>query len=134
LIPTIVVDTDVVSFIFKQDTRAASYEPHLADKVAVISFMTSAELEQWALRSNWGEARRQRLAHYLQRFVVFHSDDDLCLKWAQVKHQARRDGRPIETADAWIAATALLHGVALVTHNRSHYSGVDGLQVISESV
>lgn len=95
--------------------------------------MTSAELDHWALRSHWGEARRVRLAQYLRRFVVFHSDDDLCLKWAQVKDQARRDGRPIETADAWIAATALLHGVALVTHNRSHYTGVAGFQLISET-
>jgi len=26
-----VVDTDVVSYIYKKDTRAAKYEPHLAN-------------------------------------------------------------------------------------------------------
>jgi tRNA(fMet)-specific endonuclease VapC len=133
LIPSLVVDTDVVSYIFKRDTRAALYEPHLVGKVMLISFMTLAELDHWTLKNNWGDARRGRLSRYLERFAVFHSDEDLCLKWAQVRDQAIRDGRPIETADAWIAATALLHNLPLVTHNGSHYAGVAGLQVITET-
>lgn len=39
---------------------------------------------------------------------------------------------PISAADAWIAATALLYGVPLVTHNRKDFEGIDGLVVISE--
>jgi predicted nucleic acid-binding protein len=46
---------------------------------------------------------------------------------------ARRNGRPIATADAWVAATALHLGVALITHNKNHFIGVDGLTVISEN-
>jgi len=40
-------------------------------------------------------------------------------------------GRRIECADAWIAATALLYGAPLLTHNRSHSLGVPGLSLIS---
>lgn len=47
----VVVDTDVVSFLFKNDTRAQAYLPHLQDRQWLISFMTEAELEQWALLS-----------------------------------------------------------------------------------
>lgn len=43
---TCVVDTDVASFIFKDDTRAALYRPHTADRIAVISFMALTELER----------------------------------------------------------------------------------------
>jgi len=46
---------------------------------------------------------------------------------------ARRSGRPIATADAWNAATALLLGLPLVTHNRSHFAHVAGLTIISEA-
>jgi len=60
LISAIVVDTDVISYIFKGDTRSASYYPHLSDKLALISFMTRAELRQWALLRNWGDPRRQQ--------------------------------------------------------------------------
>jgi predicted nucleic acid-binding protein len=43
---------------------------------------------------------------------------------------AQAAGRRIEYADAWIAATALLYGVPLVSHNRSDYLGVPGLKLI----
>ncbi|MGA2771966.1 MAG: hypothetical protein ABSG26_14225 [Bryobacteraceae bacterium] len=42
---------------------------------------------------------------------------------------ARRNGRRIETANAWIAATALLYDVPLLTHNKTDYLGVPGLQL-----
>ena len=48
-----VIDTDVASFLFKNDSRAQSYLRHLRDREWLISFMTEAELEQWALLSNW---------------------------------------------------------------------------------
>jgi hypothetical protein len=46
----VIVDTDVASFIFKGDTRGALYDPHIDedDTLPAISFMTRAELEQWA--------------------------------------------------------------------------------------
>lgn len=128
----VVVDTDVLSFIFKHDSRGAAYKPHLAGKEIIISFMTLAELNQWAIRSNWGAARKRMLDAYRKPFTVFHADEDLCLKWADVMEDARRNGRPIQTADAWVAATALLHDIPVVTNNRKHFVGVDGLTVISE--
>jgi hypothetical protein len=36
----VVVDTDVVSFLFRNDTRAGLYRPHLAGRVLTISFTT----------------------------------------------------------------------------------------------
>lgn len=44
----VVVDTDVISFLLKDDTRVQAYRPHLQDKTLVLSFMTVAELYQWA--------------------------------------------------------------------------------------
>jgi predicted nucleic acid-binding protein len=38
----------------------------------------------------------------------------------------------LATLDAWIAATALRHGLRLVTHNRRHFEGITGLRIISE--
>ncbi len=129
----LVVDTDVVSFLYKRDTRARLYEPHLNDPPFVVSFMSLAELRRWTLERNWGEARRQELEEYLTRYLVLHSDDQMCDRWAQAMNSARLRGRPIAPADAWIAATALHLGVPLITHNKNHFIGVDGLTVISES-
>ena len=130
---TPLVDTDVVSFLFKQDSRAALYTPHLKDTVPAISFATLAELERWALTRNWGKQRRQQLAEFLDDYVLLFPDAALCRKWAEVTEQVRRSGFKIEPGDAWIAATALQFGVPLVTHNRKDYAAVSGLTLISEA-
>lgn len=133
MITGVVVDTDVVSYIFKGDTRAGLYTPHLAGKLSVLSFMTIAELDRWALQNSWGEAKKQRLEAFLRKYVIAHSDRALCRKWAEAVCAARKNGRPIRTADAWIAAIALMHGIPLVTNNRSNYVGIDKLTLISEA-
>jgi tRNA(fMet)-specific endonuclease VapC len=129
--PTIAVDTDVLSFIFKHDTRASGYLHLLAGQTGLISFMTVAELRHWAERRNWGATRRRRLESFMSDFVVIHSSDKLCSAWATITSDCLRNGRTIDTADAWIAATATYYGVPLITNNRAHYVGVVGLQVIS---
>ena len=126
-----VVDTDVISFLFKNHPIGALYEADLADRTLVISFMSLAELDRWAIQSKWNEARQRWLRLYLERFVVLPYNRALCAKWAEVTVAAQSRGRRIECADAWIASTALLYGVPLVTHNRSNYLGVPGLDLIS---
>jgi tRNA(fMet)-specific endonuclease VapC len=127
----VVIDTDVASFLFKNDSRAQGYLPHLRDRQWLISFMTEAELEQWALLSNWHAKRIEWLRVFLGRFVVVPSSRDLVLKWAEVMVAARGAGRRLETADAWIAATAVLYDAPLITHNASDYLGVAGLKLIA---
>jgi tRNA(fMet)-specific endonuclease VapC len=129
---SLVVDTDVASFLFKNDSRASLYVPHLSGHMLIISFQTLAELELWALAAGWGVRRTQQLTRYLRRYIVQDSSTALCRRWAEVLDDARRRGRPIATADAWIAATALLLDLPLVTHNESHFSTVSRLRVISE--
>lgn len=128
-----VVDTDVVSFLFKRDTRAELYRAALADNALAVSFQTVAELDRWAVERNWGQERRNRMDSYLERFVVVLPDRRLCRVWAEVGAGARRRGRPIQTADAWIAATALALGASLVTHNVDDYAGVDDLRLLPGS-
>ncbi len=127
----IVVDTDVVSYLFKNDSRSSWYRPRLVGQVRVLSFMAVAELEKWALSHRWGLARRHRLESYLQAYEVQDSDVYLCRKWAEVVVVANRKGRPMEVADAWHAATALALGVPLMTHNAVDYLGVNGLRILT---
>ena len=125
----IVLDTDVVSFLLKADSRAQLYLPLLDNRQWFISFMTEAELEQWALLANWSEKRVEWLRLFLGRFAIVPSSHGLVLKWAEAMVAARRNGRRIETADAWVAATALLYDAPLLTHNKADYLGVPGLRL-----
>jgi len=46
----VVADTDVVSFLFKNHPIGKRCDPELAGRVALISFMTVAEVERWAIQ------------------------------------------------------------------------------------
>jgi tRNA(fMet)-specific endonuclease VapC len=126
----LVVDTDVISFLFKQDTSADLYKPHLQGHLLLISPMTRAELEAWALEHSWGQTRREAMRVHLRQFMLVPFNEALCVKWAEATDSARRDGRPINSSDAWVAAVALYYGVALVTHNKSDYLGVANLKLV----
>ena len=129
----VVVDTDVVSFFFKNDARrSALYRRHLAHRTLVLSFMTVAELDYWALKHNWGEGRCRKMEEHLRSFLVYPYDRQLCRAWAKVMDESRRAARRLPPGDAWIAAVALIHQLPLVTHNAKHYKGLRSVTIITE--
>lgn len=130
---SLLIDTDVISYLFKSDTRAELYRPHLHNKLPLVSFMTVAELRQWMLIRNWGNKRKLQMETHLLQYTLVPFDRALCQAWAEVRYEAFRQGRGIETSDAWIAATARLYQVPLVTNNRSHFDWLTNLVIISES-
>ena len=95
----ILLDTDVFSFFFKRDSRAAAYAPDLAGAAALcLSFQTVAELRLWSLVRRWGDARRRGLEVAFGRYVVLPYDDEMSQHWANVTAHRRHLGRPIECA------------------------------------
>jgi tRNA(fMet)-specific endonuclease VapC len=129
----LVLDTDVTSFMFKKDTRARKYRRHLHGQIGIVSFMTLAELDHWALRRRWGQKRRDELSRFLAAFEIHYPDRALCALWAEITDTTQRLGRPVKVADAWIAAAALQLGVSLVTNNPADFAGVPGLKVLTEA-
>jgi len=129
----LLIDTDVLSFTYKKDSRSTLYESYLKENFLIISFMTLAELNLWTVRNNWGEKRKNNLAEFLKDYLVIYADEKLCEIWAEIKSDAHRKGRPIETADAWVAAVALMFDIPLVTNNRKHFENVGNLKIISEA-
>ncbi len=73
------------------------------------------------------------MEEHLGNLVVQPYGRGMCRKWAEVSDGARRRGRPVGVADAGITATALPHEMPLITHNREHFSEIEGLQVLSEA-
>lgn len=128
----VVVDTDVLSFYLKNDSRFASYAQALDGKQLVISFQTQAELMLWQEVHDWGQQRRDNMARLIsQQFVVFPVDETLCRTWAQLRATMRKSGRTLQAADAWIAATAVSLNVPLATHNARDFIHVDALSLVS---
>lgn len=129
----VVVDTNIVSFIFKEDTRAGLCVPHLLNVPKFISFMSLAELYKWQSLHNWGKRKKDEFDELLSNFGIIYADEELCRIWAKIQSDARKKGNPIDVADAWIASVALLFDIPLVTHNRRDFINVAKLKIISES-
>jgi predicted nucleic acid-binding protein len=127
----VILDTDVLSFLAKADTRATLYSSALLGKRLCVCFQTVAELRLWALVRRWGASRREALDALLEQFVVLPYDSIMAQHWADVTAHRRRLGRPIDCGDAWIAASALRHDAALLTHNAMDYTDIPGLNLIS---
>ncbi len=99
----------------------------------MLSFQTVAELLQGAYQRGWGDTRLDRLRREVRRYAVAPFHLQMAERFAQLRAHRRRIGREIETADAWIAATALWLQCPVVTHNRRDFSDIPGLTVNSEA-
>jgi tRNA(fMet)-specific endonuclease VapC len=127
----VVLDTDVFSFFFKEDTRARPYEADIRGRQLCLSFQTIAEVKAWAIVRNWGIRRRRALDNVLARYLVLPYDSRMVDAWAMATASRMRIGQPIECGDAWIAAAALRHDIALLTHNARHYRDIPGLKLVT---
>lgn len=129
----LVLDTNIVSFILKKDTRAKIFEPFLTGKILALSFMTEAELLRWSLERKWGTRKTSQLEKALLKFVVLPYDRELGWQWSRIKTECGRVGETIAHADAWIAATACRHELPLLTHNLKHFKSAEtycGLELL----
>ena len=127
----VLLDTDVVSVLMKDDSRASSYASLIQGERLDATFMTAAELFQWAAVRKWGPQRVAALEQTLATYLIVPVDVGLCRLWGDIRAARRAAGLPIAPQDAWIAATALRHGLSLITHDPSDYAGLSGIDVRS---
>jgi tRNA(fMet)-specific endonuclease VapC len=127
----VLLDTDVVSFMLKGDSRAASYAPLLTGNRLTLSFMTVAELFQSAAVRKWGPKRVAQLESHLSAYLIVPVNLAACRIWGTLRAERQAMGRTIAPQDAWIAATAMRHVLPLVSHNASDFQGIAGLTLLT---
>lgn len=128
----IVVDTSVFSHFLSRDPRGDDYHAVIADHRPFLSFQTVEELWFGALRAGWGPRRIENLKTHLRRYEVFPSTPELILTTAQLRRDCESAGRALDTADAWIAATAVLLDCPLASNDRG-FAAVPGLRLLRVS-
>ncbi|CAN5874503.1 type II toxin-antitoxin system VapC family toxin [soil metagenome] len=128
----VLVDTNVISYIYDKHSFHALYAPHLESAIPAVAAQSIAELRFGAYQKNWGPRRLAVLEALISNYTPLYPNDAICTEWARVRTLSRKQGRPITVADAWIAATALAFEVPLVTHNRRDFDFIPDLTLISE--
>ena len=131
-IPAVVLDTSVVSIIYRSDPRSSYYEEQIKGRGAVISFQTLEELLFGAYKAGWGERRASELKLHIARYEVIRADAELAGISALLRHERESAGRELKTADAWIAATAIMLECPLATDDKD-FDGIPNLEVIRQS-
>jgi hypothetical protein len=121
------LDTNVVSEWVKPrpDPHVVAWLDEVDEDRVFLSVVTLAELRHGIDRLPAGR-RRERLDEWLReelpdRFEsrVLAIDPAVADAWGRIVAQRERSGRPIGTMDAFVAATAEVHGLTLVTRNAS---------------
>jgi predicted nucleic acid-binding protein len=127
----IILDTDVISYLFNEKPQAEFFYPYLLNKSLSVSFITIAELFHGVIKDKWGDRRIAALKGFLVDFVILEYQYDLCLRWAEIKSNCELRGYPIEDSDCWIAACAKHYNCVLATNNARHFIHVRGLKLIT---
>jgi predicted nucleic acid-binding protein len=121
-----VADTSV--FVAQEAERELG---ELPDEIAV-SVITAAELELGVLRAKDAETRAVRLATLARvrsTYPLLPVDAEVASCFARIAATELDGGRRLRRHDAWIAATAMKHGVAVVTQD-SDFSAFSSVRVI----
>jgi len=122
------IDTNTVSFVFKNQGRVAQRLLSLKPSAICVSAITVAELRYGA------EKRQSQKLHslvdrFLAPFTVAPFGEAEAARYGELYAVLERKGTPIGELDTRIAAHALTLGVTLVTNNDRHFSQVTGLQL-----
>ena len=129
----VVVDTSVVSILSRpRDPRHSFYSEALYGQQLLVSFQTLEERWFGAYYRNWGDERMKELEAHLNRFNVVWPNPTLIGICARLRSDTRKAGNELSTADAWIAATAMMLDCPLAADNSdfSHVEDILGLNLI----
>jgi hypothetical protein len=120
------LDTDVLSLLRRQERHPAlvAWLQSVAPSALYLSTITLGEVErgieqQRAVNADFALALARWLEHLLERFqhALLPVSAPIARRWGRLSYQVGHSG-----ADLLIAATALEHGLTVVTRNVHHFA------------
>jgi tRNA(fMet)-specific endonuclease VapC len=90
--------------------------------------VVKAELLYGARKSERSAHNLRVLERFFAQFRSLSFDDACAQQYGMIRAELERGGKPIGPYDMMIAATAIVAGLTLVTHNTDEFSRVTGLK------
>ncbi len=122
------LDTDICSAYLKND-------PVVVGRVMLhygglnISVITVGELLTWALRAQAPPDRLKGIRDMLKGATVLEVTLSIAEKFGAIRAGLFDSGITVGEMDLLNGATALVHGLTMVTHNTKDYSAIPGLTI-----
>lgn len=120
----ILLDTNVVIALFAKDEAVQQNLLEVAE--VFVPVIVLGELHYGAGKSAKAAANSARIEAFAAKSAVLLCDAETARHYGEVKDGLRMKGRPIPENDVWIAATAIQHGLTLITRD-SHFQAIEGL-------
>ncbi len=122
------IDTDICSAHLRNTAGMVSrFTQHMGR--LFISTVSLAELYAWASRRNSPPRHLDGLMAMLSDMTILDVDHEVARRFGQLRGSMLDRGQVVPGMDLLIAATALVHGLVMVTHNAKHFSDIPGLTV-----
>lgn len=130
----VVLDTDVASLTFRNRLSPAM-AGRLVGKIWCLTFVTVAEMTQWAAMRDWAPRNRAALEEWLSHVVFLGGTWEVSRTWGHLSAEGRRRGRTRPINDTWIAACCLVEGLPLATLNVKDFADFvdhNGLTIVGD--
>jgi tRNA(fMet)-specific endonuclease VapC len=123
------LDTNTCIFFMKDAHGVADRVRSLPVIDLAISEVTLAELMYGVSRSQHREKNQRSLDNFLELVEVLPIAPVLGV-FADEKARLRNAGTPVADFDLLIGATAVHHGLVLVTNNTKHFRRIQGIKLV----
>jgi tRNA(fMet)-specific endonuclease VapC len=117
------VDTDICSAHLKGVGAVTGRFLQYTGRLHV-SVVTAGELYTWAFRTGAPAGRIAAL-----RDLLVDTDAAVAERFGRLRATLLDGGRPAPPMDLWIAASAIEHGLTLVTHNTADFAAIPGISM-----
>ena len=125
------VDTDWVIDYMHRVRRVVDRVAELTPAGIGLSVISLAELYE-GVQGDVDPQRSQReLDAFRERVYLLEVDEETCRIFGRERGRLRAEGNLIGDLDLLIGATALRHGLTLLTNNRRHFERIEGLAIES---
>jgi tRNA(fMet)-specific endonuclease VapC len=123
------LDTDWVIQALAGREPAKGTLVRLGGSRVYVSYITVGELYERAFTSANPQAHLASLRRFLTPFRLLTLDDGIMERFAEIRAFLRQRGQPIADFDLLIGATALQHGLTILTFNRRHFERIPELRL-----
>ena len=124
------VDTDILSFYFKGDSKVFDkFNDYLKEfDVINVSIITYYEI-LGGLRFKKAERQIKEFEEFVSNNTIIHISEQSAKLSGDIYADLRQKGITIGTSDILIAGIAIENELTLVTNNERHYESIKGLKI-----
>jgi tRNA(fMet)-specific endonuclease VapC len=124
------IDTDILSFYFKGDSKVVDkFNDYLKEfDVINVSIITYYEI-LGGLKFKKAERQIKEFEEFVSNNTIIHISEQSAKLAGDIYADLRQKGITIGTSDILIAGIAIENELTLVTNNERHYESIEGLKI-----